>query len=229
LTSIELVSAIVAALGHDVAHPAFTNKFLIADRDELALLYNDRSVLENMHISKIYSILQKEPCNIFSNLSENDWQVCRKIIIEMILETDMSRHFESLGKFRTRSSSIGDIDLEKPEDKLFVMSMAIKCGDIGHSAKITELHEKWTFLVCDEFFHQGDVEKERNMSVSIYCDRETTDIPRSQAGFLKNICLPLYEAWSSYLKSEAIHKNCCDQLKANLKSWECKFKTKDFN
>ena len=201
----------------------------MAARDSLALTYNDRSVLENMHISKIYSILNKEECNIFAYLSENDWQVCRKIIIEMILETDMSKHFESLGKFRTRSSSIGDIDLEKPEDKLFVMCMAIKCADIGHSAKITELHEKWTHLVCEEFFHQGDVEKERGLPVSIYCDRDNTDLPRSQAGFIKNICMPLYEAWGNYLRSDAVHKNCCEQLKVNLKNWECKFKTKDFN
>ena len=150
--------------------------------------------------------------------------LARKIIIEMILETDMSKHFEMLGKFRTRSSSIGDINLEKLEDKIFVMCMAIKSADIGHSAKITELHEKWTQLVCEEFFHQGDLEKERKLVVSIYCDRETTDIPKSQAGFIKNICLPLYESWSGFLKSDEVYKNCLDQLKINLRNWESKIK-----
>lgn len=159
------------------------------------------------------------------NLSEEDWFLSRRIIIEMILETDMSKHFESLGKFRTRSSSIGDINLEKAEDRLFVMCMAIKSADIGHSAKVGELHEKWTALVCEEFFNQGDMEKERNLPVSIYCDRETTDIPKSQAGFIKNICLPLYEAWCGYLKSDEIYKNCYEQLKTNLKAWESKIKS----
>ena len=210
-----------------MAHPALTNKYLIATKDELALTYNDKSVLENMHIAKIYSIMGKEGCDLLGSLGENDWVACRKIIIEMILETDMSKHFESLGKFRTRTSSIGDIDLDKPEDKLFVMCMAIKCADIGHSAKVSELHEKWTLLVSEEFFHQGDVEKERNLPVSVYCDRETTDLPRSQAGFIKNICMPLYEAWGNFLKSDAIYKNCCDQLKVNLKNWESKVKSKE--
>lgn len=227
MSTLELLSAIIAGLGHDVSHPALTNKYLIATKDELALTYNDKSVLENMHIAKIFNIMGKESCNILANLSENDWIVCRKIIIEMILETDMSKHFESLGKFRTRTSSIGDIDLDKPEDKLFIMCMAIKCADIGHSAKVTELHEKWTLLVSEEFFHQGDVEKEKNLPVSIYCDRETTDLPRSQAGFIKNICMPLYEAWGNYLKSDVIYKNCCDQLKINLKNWENKIKSKE--
>ena len=208
-----------------MGHPAYNNKFLISVKDDLALTYNDKSVLENMHIAKTYSIMRKENCNIMQDFSDEDWFIARKIIVEMILETDMSRHFEMLGKFRTRSSSIGDINLEKSEDKLFVMCMAIKSADIGHSAKITELHEKWTALVCEEFFNQGDMEKERGIPVSIYCDRDTTDIPKSQAGFIKNICMPLYEAWSGYLKSDEVYKNCYEQLKLNLKTWEGKIKS----
>ena len=224
MSSLELLATIIAGLGHDVGHPAYTNKFLINNKDELALTYNDKSVLENMHISKVYSIANNESCNIFINLIDDEWFIIRKIIVEMILETDMSKHFETLGKFRTRST-IGDINLEKSEDKLFVLCMAIKCADIGHSAKIGKLHEQWTILVCEEFFNQGDVEKERMQTVSMYCDRENTDIPKSQAGFIKNICLPLYEPWSNYLKSDEVYKNCFEQLKTNLKNWEEKVKS----
>lgn len=220
LNPLDLLGSIVAGLGHDASHPSLTNKFLVVNRDDIAITYNDRSVLENMHASKCFEIMEKTGCNLLESLITDDWISIRKIIISMIMDTDMARHFELLGKFRSRTSTLGDINLEKSEDREVVMCMAIKCADLGHSAKIIELHEKWTALICEEFFHQGDLEKEREQPVSMYCDRENTDIPKSQVGFIKNICLPLYETWTNYLRSDTIYKNCIDQLRINMRNWE---------
>ena len=57
---------------------------------------------------------------------------------------------------------------------------------------------------------------------SMYCDRETTHIPKSQAGFIRNICLPLFEAWNAFLKSERIEFTCIEQLRINLQLWDQK-------
>lgn len=111
----------------------------------------------------------------------------------MILETDMMKHFEILGRFRARAINLADLTVDNQDDKILILSMGLKCADIGHSSKILELHEKWTALVCEEFYRQGDIEKQRKQQVSMYCDRDTTDLPKSQAGFIKNICLPLYD------------------------------------
>ena len=45
------------------------------------------------------------------------------------------------------------------------------------------------------------------------------NIPKSQAGFLKNICLPLFEAWVKYINTEPVSK-CLALLKLNLETWE---------
>ena len=58
------------------------------------------------------------------------------------------------------------------------------------------------------------------MPVSMYCDRDTTDIFKSQAGFLKNVCIPLYEVLSGFLKSTQINTDCYEQIKDNLSKWE---------
>lgn len=226
MSSLDIFSSIVAALGHDVGHQALTNRYLINNRDELALQYNDVSVLENMHCAKSFLIMKRNDCNIFGGLNNDDWCKARKVIVEMILETDMSKHFEILGRFRTRAINLSDLNIEKADDKILILGMGLKCADIGHSAKITELHEKWTALVCEEFFDQGDLEKQRNMPISMYCDRQTTNIPKSQAGFLKNICIPLFEAWTSYLSSETVNELVLDQIKRNLAIWEKKSKTR---
>ena len=54
----------------------------------------------------------------------------------------------------------------------------------------------------------------------MYCDRDTTIIPKSQIGFLKNIALPLYETLNSYLNSPTIESTCVEQIKSNIASWE---------
>lgn len=49
--------------------------FLLNARSDSAILYNDRSVLENHHVSAAYRLLQDdEEMNILSNLSKDDWR-----------------------------------------------------------------------------------------------------------------------------------------------------------
>ena len=221
LNALESATSIIAALGHDIGHPGLTNRFIVNNRENLAIQYNDISVLENMHCSSIFLILDQPGKNIFINLSNEDWFIMRKLMIYMILETDMSRHFEILGKFKSKANNL---NISNAEDKLIILGMGLKCSDIGHSAKSTDLHEKWTQLVCEEFFLQGDIEKQRKQVVSMYCDRENTDIAKSQAGFIKNICLPLYDVWCNYLNSDVIFNSCLKQLEKNFKHWDDKFK-----
>lgn len=173
-----------------------------------------------MHCAMIYTILEEPQCDIFMNINKDLWISIRKLIIEMVLHTDMSRHFELLGRFRARAVTTSDLNLDSIEDRAFVLAMGLKCADLGHSAKEFELHEKWTLLVCEEFFNQGDLEKKTFLPVSMYCDRDTTDIPKSQNGFLKNVCLPLYDVFAGFLRSDAITKFCVEQIKENINRWD---------
>ena len=111
----------------------------------------------------------------------------------MVLATDMSKHFDLLGQFRGKYKAPDDFKVNNSDMKLELFRLIIKAADIGHAAKNIELHEKWCKRVVEEFYTQGDLEKQLGLSVSMYCDRDNTDIPKSQAGFIKNICLPLFE------------------------------------
>lgn len=44
-------------------------------------------------------ILGDEKINIFKNLDKETYKLARQIIIDMILATEMTRHFEHLAKF----------------------------------------------------------------------------------------------------------------------------------
>lgn len=51
---------------------------------ELALMYNDASVLENHHLAVGFKLLQEENCDIFQNLSKKQRQSLRKMAIDMV-------------------------------------------------------------------------------------------------------------------------------------------------
>ncbi|CAG9329423.1 unnamed protein product [Blepharisma stoltei] len=220
LDDIDLLAVIVATLGHDVGHPGLTNRFLINNHDTLAIEYNDISVLEMMHSSSIFIIMKALDADIFQNLSPEHYTTVRKLIIEMVLGTDMSKHWDFLTAFKAKNVSGHLKQLETADQKIDVLKLIVKGADIGHSAKSQDLHKKWSFLVIEEFFNQGDIEKMKKLPVSMYCDRNNTDIPKSQIGFIKNIVLPLYEVMSNYLASELIEENCVKEIQNNLVMWE---------
>lgn len=51
---------------------------------ELALMYNDESVLENHHLAVGFKLLQEENCDIFQNLTKKQRQSLRKMVIDMV-------------------------------------------------------------------------------------------------------------------------------------------------
>lgn len=227
VSDIEMLASIVATLAHDVGHPGFTNRFLVNFQDKLALqcnfyLDNDISVLENMHCSLTFDITSMAECNIFESFEADQYLLARKLIIELILATDMGKHFDLIGTFKGKGYTANDIC--KQDCKLEVFKMVIKASDIGHSAKISDLHMEWSLLISEEFYRQGDIERESGRPISMYCDRETTIIPKSQIGFLKNIALPLYESLNAYLNSEKIEAHCVEQIKSNILFWEQQYK-----
>ena len=63
--------------------------------------------------------------DILANLAVENWQIIRKIIVDMILGTDMSKHFDLLGSFRgsylTTTNKLEDFD-----ERLAVLKIGIK-------------------------------------------------------------------------------------------------------
>lgn len=87
----EILTAYVAALCHDVGHPGFNNAFHVNSESDLAILYNDQSVLENFHIATTYRVLKFEGNN-FTKQSKIDCKRMRKLMTHLILHTDMAFH-----------------------------------------------------------------------------------------------------------------------------------------
>lgn len=178
-----------------------------------------------MHCSTTFELMQSPNKNMLRNLPKESALTVRSLIIEMILATDMAKHFDLVGKFKAKLAC-ANFSFKHPDQRLEVLKIFTKASDVAHAAKTIELHQRWTTLVCDEFFAQGDLEKKLDLPVSMYCDRDKTDLAKSQIGFIKNIVIPIYECINLCFESECIKINCIDQLDSNLKMWESLAKRK---
>jgi hypothetical protein len=176
-------------------------------------------VLEMMHCATTFEAMHHPDKNLLKSLPKDTLQVVRGLIIDMILATDMAKHFDLIGKFKSKLSMSG-VNLTLPEHRNEVLKIITKASDVGHAAKCAALHSKWTELVCEEFFRQGEQEKKLGLAVSMYCDREKTDLAKSQIGFIKNIVMPIYESLYLCFLSEDIKKCCVEQLEENVRMWE---------
>ncbi|KAM9214509.1 LOW QUALITY PROTEIN: dual specificity calcium/calmodulin-dependent 3',5'-cyclic nucleotide phosphodiesterase 1B [Leptosomus discolor] len=186
LTEIEVLAIIFAAAIHDYEHTGTTNSFHIQTKSDCAILYNDRSVLENHHISAVFRMMQDDEMNIFVNLTKDEFAELRALVIEMVLATDMSCHFQQVKSMKTSLQQLERIDKSK------VLSLLLHAADISHPTKQWSVHSRWTKALMEEFFRQGDKEAELGLPFSPLCDRTSTLVAQSQIGFIDFIVEPTF-------------------------------------
>lgn len=111
------------------------------------------------------------------------------------MATDVTQQTNYLKRFRESLES-ATISMATPTDRLFVMQIALKCADLGNPCRPWVLSKKWTAQICDEFYRQGDYEKQLNMQVTPIFDRRTASVARIQIG--KSIFLIIIITFSSF-------------------------------
>lgn len=137
----------------------------------------------------------------------------RSLAEQVILWTDMSRHGDLMKETAGRATPLAAVlarareAADSPEDnasrgataadlaagvraiprdrdtRIIFAAFLLHCADVSNPTKDWNQCERWTGLVMNEFFSQGDLEKELGLEVSMLCDRETVTIPKSQIGF----------------------------------------------
>lgn len=196
-TSLELMALYVAAAMHDYDHPGRTNAFLVSTHAKEAILYNDRSVLENHHAAAAWSLLlSNDECNFLKFLDKAEFKRFRYLVIEAILATDLKRHFEIVAEFNSKANEEDSpgVDWTQEDDRLLVMEIAIKLADINGPCKIHDIHVQWTFRIAEEFYEQGDEEAELGLPISPFMDREHPQLARLQESFINHLVAPLCKA-----------------------------------
>ena len=224
---LDILSIIIAALGHDLGHPGLTNMFHMNDSTDIAITYNDISIFENYHASLLFRTLRKSENNIFEKLSNIDYKIIRKRMISEILSTDMANHGKVVSVIKSkivlnennefRLNLLSGNEQTKNEEQQSLLDFILHLADLAHNTKLFDVSLKWVTLLSEEFWRQGDLEKKKNLPVSFLCDREKYNIPQSQKGFITGFIVPTFEIMVTVFPSL---KFTLDNANNNLKEWQ---------
>ncbi|OHT12155.1 3'5'-cyclic nucleotide phosphodiesterase family protein [Tritrichomonas foetus] len=217
LPKFDMLALLTAAVCHDANHDGFTNVFNEKAETPLGILFKNQSVMETHHCSVSIGVISKAENNIFANLSSAEYKHIWTLIIQLILFTDMAKHFDFL-KAANAELDKGPLDMSNEEHRIMLMRAILKCGDVSNVSRPFELADKWCDVLCEEFFRQGDLEMASGMEyTSPLNDREHLDKPKSQIGFYTFVCLPLFEVTARMLPELVCNVN---QIKSNLEVWK---------
>ena len=183
---------VAGAIIHDVDHPGRNSAYLCNSGSELAILYNDTTVLENHHSALGFKLTQSDKrVNILANLDSDVYKVVRSGLIDVVLATDMSKHFLHVNKFCSqhqvalesinhqpgnndpvRSSSLSSlpgavVSDGATVDTAVIKRMLMKCADVSNPARPREICKIWAERIAEEYFAQVRADSQRELLTSI--------------------------------------------------------------
>ena len=217
LTSMDIFSILIASICHDLQHPGLNNNYLVNTYSELALRYNDVTVLENHHASICFAIILDNNANIFANFSRPLFKEARASIIQSILSTDMARHNELVTSLKHQIEVYAKRGLffiqSSKDDRFLLRNLILHCSDLANPLLPFAMYKKWANLIFEEMYHQSILELKLGLPSLIKIDKPSEkSLADLQINFLNYIVYPLWEEFANVFDSltpiiTRLHKN----------------------
>lgn len=212
----DIFVGLIAAAVHDVNHPGNNNAFEINTHSDLAITYNDKSVLENFHLATTFRVLKSSNHNIFASFPKTKFVQFRQTLIKMVLATDMQEHNHYLNNLKNVISERETSEKSfTSEEKDLILQNGLHVADISNCTRPLKICVAWTPRIYEEFLSQGDKERELGLPISI-CDRKKPEIEKSQVGFISFVIKPLFSTWVKVVPEASV---CVSEMDKNLEYW----------
>lgn len=216
-SNLDTAALLCAAISHDVKHPGVSNAFLVQTGSQLAITYNDKSPLENMHAATFFEALRQPGLNFLEMLPASDFRKFRAKVVDAILATDMSHHFELVDTLKARLAKDVALSRQKKqaskEDRRLLMQVFLHSADLGHAGRPWNIHRVIVAALEEEFFRQGDRERNLGFTISPMMDRSKDSAAAGQGYFLGQLVNPLLKSFCEFLTP-----SMSTAIKANLES-----------
>ena len=150
----DIYAAYIACLIHDYEHPGYSNQFVVRTKHPLAIRYSDINVLENHHLAAGFQILfNYEKSNLIENMPYEIQREVRTLIIDSVLNTDISKHFSLLTELKTKLGN--NFPTDSLEDRKLIMSVSLRIASSFKVVRDRLVFFKWMDFTFDEFNKQG--------------------------------------------------------------------------
>ncbi|GIQ88715.1 3'5'-cyclic nucleotide phosphodiesterase, partial [Kipferlia bialata] len=169
----EMFALILAAASHDVQHPGVDNKFLVRTEEDIAIRFNDRSVLENHHAQIGWGLIKDS--GVADHFRGVDFRMLRQLYIDLVIETDPSTNFDFTRRNVTLDRVVHTLEWDSVDGALAVfkqsqvektvastrftlLALVVKLADLSNPFRPRCVSEVYAECIMREFFKQGDRE-----------------------------------------------------------------------
>jgi len=186
----ERFALLAAAVCHDLEHPGVDKGFV--ESAALGDAFLDK-LLEKHHTLRAFEIMADSEIGVLQGISTVRYHAFRQAVSGCILATCPADHSEFVAKLEGLKGGEGGVAAKQLE-----MELLIKAADISNVLKPFPVAARWALRVTDEFFLQGDVERQHGMlPVTPLCDRAQQSRVACQKGFIDYVCAPFFDAMAT--------------------------------
>ncbi|KAJ0406437.1 hypothetical protein ATCC90586_001916 [Pythium insidiosum] len=196
----DLLCVFVAAVCHDMNHNGRTNDFHIRYRTSLAMLYNDQSVLENMHAAACFETMRRPGHDLLEHVTPSEYRQMRKSIIRAILATDMHNHAAIVTQLHDKLK----VDVFNADDELhkeLLLNALVHAADISGPALAEKMHIKWSLQLLQEFNMQYEEEAALGLTPTPYMNAQpgSPELGKLNLAFIDSCVFPLWSILHTFL------------------------------
>lgn len=131
--------------------------------------------------------------------------ICRRLIIEIVLNSELSRHFSLITTLKTKLGN--SFPTEDLEDRILILSMLLRASD---NFKVVRegrnVFSKWMEYMFEEYFKQGDIEKQLDIPISKFMDRGTNKA-KAYLNYINVVCIPLFSTFMILIQDDEVNNN----------------------
>lgn len=165
----DIFALLVSALTHDVGHVGLNNAYAIKTKSDLAILYNNESVLEHHHIALTFSLMNSDESNILERWNSKDREAFQTIVTQCILSTDMKLHDGMVDEALILATEIKANDFMTNDiSRVSICRYLLHGADIANSVRPYTTSNKITKLIVAEFRMQVKQEAEHKVEVTSF-------------------------------------------------------------
>lgn len=214
----DIFALYIAAVGHDVGHPGFTNMFMKNAQAPLSQVYDHKSALEHMHCAFLLPIMKRYGLAHLLDRDEAGTQF-RKLLLETVLATDMGVHARFMQNFQNLIDRPEKFDIT--QKRILVCQALIKCADISNPSRPHFVSQHWSAALAAEWSNQASLEKQLHLPVSVPDSDDAIAEAKVQVGFIQVFCLPLLEITATPIPEM---KRFSDQCADNCALWKARLR-----
>ncbi|XP_012925259.2 LOW QUALITY PROTEIN: cone cGMP-specific 3',5'-cyclic phosphodiesterase subunit alpha' [Heterocephalus glaber] len=235
-TDLEAFAMVAAAFCHDIDHRGTNNLYQMKSTSLLAKLHGT-SILERHHLEYSKTLLKDESLNIFQNLNKQQFDTAIHLFEVAIIATDLALYFKKRTMFQKLVDACEQMQTEEeaikyvtidPTKKEVIMAMMMTACDPSAISKPWEVQSQVAFLVANEFWEQGDLERTvlQQQPIPMMDRNKKDELPKLQVGFIDFVCTFVCTEFSRFNKETTPMLNGLQNNRMEWKSLADKYDEK---